>query len=104
MADPYIEVGEKLSDDPEHLTIEAARRAARAVIDHPDFELLELRRWGDSEVLVVECQTDAVWSQNPVGIKYRERLALRFMRNPLLLPEVRALRADFPITLHQNHI
>lgn len=108
MTERYLEIGEKLRDqNPAHLSIPAARRTAQAVLDHPDFELLELRSWtsalGKSEVLIINCATDGVWSRNRVGIRYRERLALRFLHNPKYLPEVRALRSDFPVTLHQNN-
>ncbi len=109
MPDGIVEFGELLPDqDPEHLTIPAARRTALAVVSLRDFKLKELRELkdvlGDSEILVVEASTDKIWSQPPVNIRFREPLALRFFRNPALTPEVRALREDFPVTLHQNHI
>src|SRR5205085_2860208 len=82
---------------------------AVAVASHPDFKLKELRglndaAFGDSEILVVEAASDKIWSQNPVGIRFREPLALRFFMKAAYAPEVRALRKDFPVTLHQNHI
>jgi integrative and conjugative element protein (TIGR02256 family) len=110
MSGGVVEFGQPLADqDPEHLKIPAARRTALAVLDHPDFRLIELRGLnnsllGDSEILIVECSTDKVWSQNSVGILFREPLALRFFKNPACSPEVRALRSVFPVTLHQNHV
>lgn len=109
MVEGLVSFGEILSDqDPEHLTIEAARHAAAAVMEHPDFELRELRGLkdghGDSEILVVDCACDRVWSQNKFGILYREPLALRFYRDPKRMPEARALRRDFPVLLHTNHV
>jgi integrative and conjugative element protein (TIGR02256 family) len=110
MAEGIVEFGEPLADqDPEHLAIPAARRTAVAVASHPDFKLKELRglkdaAFGDSEILVVEASTDKIWSHPPVKIRFREPLALRFFKDATVAPEVRALRKDFPITLHQNHI
>jgi integrative and conjugative element protein (TIGR02256 family) len=75
---------------------------------HSDFELRELRglkdKNGDSEILVVDCTCDRVWSHNPFGIRYREPLALRFYRDPKRMPEARALRSDFPVLLHTNEV
>src|SRR5947207_11337544 len=105
-----VEFGEPLVDqNPEHLAIPVARRTALAVASRPDFKLMELRglkdaAFGDSEIVVVEASSDKIWSQNPVGIRFREPLALRFFKNAVYAPEVRALRKDFPVTLHQNHI
>lgn len=110
MPEGIVEFGELLVDqDPDHLGIPAARRTASAVASHPDFKLTELRSvkgpvLGDSELVVVEASSDKVWSQNRVGIRFREPLALRFFKNAAYAPEVRALRKDFPVTLHQNHI
>src|SRR5574341_199060 len=109
MPDGIVEFGALLPDqNPEHLTIPAARRTALAVVNHRDFKLKELRGLkdvlGDSEIVVVEASTDKIWSQPPVNIRFRETLALRFFKNEAHPPEVRALRKDFPVTLHQNHI
>jgi integrative and conjugative element protein (TIGR02256 family) len=105
MSTEYLEVGDRLADqDFDHLSSEAARRTAEAIANHCDFALLELRRWSDSEALIVDCETDGVWSRNPIGIRYRERLALCFPVDTGDAPEVRALRRNFPVTLHQNHV
>lgn len=95
--------GELLADQgPDRLTITAARAAAAAVGEHRDFTLLELRGDAASEMLVVECRSRGIFSQNAAGIKYREPLSLRFFRDPAVQPEVRALRSDFPVLLHEN--
>jgi len=110
MPEGIVEFGEPLVDqDPERLAIPAARRTAVAVTGHQEFKFRELRTvkdsvLGDSEVVVVEASSDKIWSQNRVGIHFREPLALRFFKNAAYAPEVRALRKDFPVTLHQNHI
>lgn len=74
-----------------------------------DFELIELRyvRNGDNTIayiIVVDCINDQVPTRNSVGILTRERLALVFPTNESLMPEVRALRCNFPKTLHQNYV
>lgn len=80
-------------------TLDVAARAK-------DVEVVELRRVqnGDgtsSDVIVVDMVNDDIPTRNPFGIRVRERLALVFHATGL--PEVRALRADFPIVLHTNH-
>jgi integrative and conjugative element protein (TIGR02256 family) len=103
----YVEFGELIEGlNPDTLTLPLAQRMFHAVARHPAFKLLELRRTtkDPSELLIVECRNDKVWSKNPVGIQYRERLALRFFSDPKRLPEVRALRENFPATAHQNHV
>lgn len=108
MSNSFVEFGEPLENqNASSLTIDAAKRAYVAVSEHPDFELVELRRLaeadGVSEILIVNCANDAVPSRNRVGIQYRERLALQFHADPDKLPEVRALRLDFPATPHLNY-
>jgi integrative and conjugative element protein (TIGR02256 family) len=110
MSENLVEFGEPLANqNSEHLEIAAARRTALAVANHSDFKLRELRAikgsvFGDSEIVVVDASSDKIWTQNPVGIRFREPIAFRFFKNPAYAPEVRALRQDFPVTLHQNHI
>ena len=58
----------------------------------------------DGDVIVVDCIDGTYPSMNAVGIKPRERLALVCCPDCRLPYEVRALRSDFPETLHQNHV
>lgn len=109
MPDAFIEFGERFENqEPGALAVEAARQAYFAIQAHPNFELVEIRYIGDadnySEVLVVNCTNDGVPTKNRVGIRYRERLGLRFFAKSNTLPEVRALRQGFPATPHQNHV
>lgn len=97
-----VAIGERLEpQDAATLTVAAARAAVTAVREDRNFRLLELRRDGDSEILVVECRSH-VFSKNAYGIRFQEPLALRFFRDESKLPEVRPLRADFPDLLHEN--
>lgn len=97
-----VAFGQRLEhQEEEKLTVAAARAAVGAVREDRNFRLLELRRDDVSEILIVECRTH-VFSKNACGIRFREPLALRFFRDASKLPEVRALRSDFPELLHEN--
>ena len=109
MSEAYIKFGEPLkSSQYGKLTIDAAKKIFCAIQTHQEFELVELRNLDEgrsfSEIVVVDCTNDGVPSKNDVGIKYRERLGLRFFKHPGKLPEIRTLRSDFPVTFHQNHV
>ena len=72
-----------------------------------DFHVIELRHLGQdegiSDIIIVDCINDQVPTRNQYGIRVRERLALVF--TPDKLPEVRALRKDFPkALLHLNDV
>lgn len=79
-----------------------AQRTSSTIELTPYFEIIEYRKHGDASVVIVDCLNSNVPSRNPYSVKNRERLALAFCRNKL--PEVRALRKDFPVGLHQNSI
>lgn len=113
MAIHYTQLGEPYPDlNPAHLKGEPARRLLHACNHHPDFEVIELRRLthivngcpADTDIIIVNCGDGTVPSRNSVGIKNRERLALVYMENGRMPHDVRALRTDFPVTLHQNHV
>ena len=107
MEERFIRFGSALEPGRE-LQIESAARSLAAIHEHPDFEVVECRLLGDdkeaSEIIVVDCKCDGVPTRNPMGIRYRERLGLRFFWDGGRLPEVRALRADFPYTGHQYDV
>ena len=103
----FVDFGSVLESDRE-LQIESAAHSLAAIHEHPDFEVVECRLLDDdkgtSEIIIVECKCDGVPTQNPVGIRYRERLGLRFFSDEDQLPEARALREDFPYTGHQYDV
>lgn len=89
------------------LTAPLAVQAYQACQDDSRFNVLELRQIDSGngeaiEIIVVECRNRAVPSKNKVGIDYPEQLALAFSSANALMPEVWALRRDFPATAHQN--
>jgi len=110
MSDKYINFGEPILELTEDaLSIPISRRMFNACIAHKFFELVELKsivQEGQcfAEMLVVDCINDGVPTRNEIGILYRERLGLIFHAKETIMPEVRALRKDFPATSHQNHV
>ena len=79
-----------------------------AIEENPDFELLEIRYavpgGVPTDIFIVSCTCDGVPSKNPVGIEYREPLAIVVSSDRTKVPEVRPLRRNFPVTIHQNAV
>lgn len=108
----YISFGETLPDiDAELLTHDASKKLLAACLTTNGFKVLELRSFKNnnnsiSDIIVVDCGDGSVTSRNRAGIKVRERLALLYQPNkPTEYPyDVRALRKEFPTTMHQNHV
>lgn len=110
MADELIKFGDSIAEGSSYkFTIEAAGKTRDAIDNHQNFTLLDICILDDidrglSEILIAECSSDRIPSKNKMGIKYSEILALRFFKNKDILPEVRALRKDFPAIAHTNHV
>jgi len=106
MSEEYFEFGVLIEGmNAAALSLQQSKQTIAAVEHHPNFEVLEFRRLPDySEILVVECTNKGIWTKNPIGIGYRERLALRFFPEAKSTPEVRALKKHFPDAPHQNHV
>jgi integrative and conjugative element protein (TIGR02256 family) len=108
MSNEYIDFGELIPELTEDaLTLPISRDTFRACVSHKFFKLVELRcivQEGQrtAEVIIVDCTNDEVPTKNELGILYRERLGLIFYCNDEKIPDVRALRQNFPATLHQN--
>ena len=98
---PWGSVVAALPDGAEH---ERLRDLLLACHWHTDFEVVELRELPglDQFAIVVDAGDGTVAPGNPLGIRRRERLALMLHPDANLPPDVRALRRDFPDTLHQN--
>lgn len=109
MSSAFRSFGELLTRiAPEDLVHEESRRLLVACLRHSAFEVVELRRLkvsgATADIIVVDCSDGTVPSRNAVGIHNRERLALLHCPELTLPHQVRALRSDFPATLHQNHV
>jgi len=93
--------------DPDLLQDERLRTLLAACLAHPDIDVLELRRGsGDTcfDLIVIDAGDGTVAPRNEVGIHRRERLALLYQNENGIPFQVRALRRDFPDTLHQNSV
>lgn len=95
----------------ERLHYDQTRHLLAACLDHPAFDVVELRELIDDnetvgavDILVVDCADGTVPSNNEHGIKNRERLALEYCPSHEMPHQVRALRREFPDTLHQNAV
>lgn len=67
----------------------------------PYVTLLEFRRAGDAEVIVVELEIE-IGQRVAADVRRFERVAISFPRDEEVLPEALALRADFPLVPHLN--
>lgn len=114
MVAEFYYFGDVLDDlETSQLQHEESRQVLAACLQNPAFEVLELRRielYSQGKVerlvegIVVEVCDGTVPSRNSVGIKNRERLLLLYDPDSDILHDVRALRVNFPITPHQNHV
>jgi len=109
MTDAWHEFEEgRIVEDIEQLRLPRARAVAQAVLQHRDFELVQcstpLTEDALNETLIVDVQCDGVPEHNSLGIEFRERLLLRVPKDTKQIVEVFALRKNFPILMHQNHV
>lgn len=105
MTTEYIDYGESLGKSVTSNLPAPLRDVADACGEHSAFDVVEFRRISsDSHALIVDVGDGTFDAKNRVGIRRFERLALAY--NPVFgFPwEVRALRSDFPVTMHQNHV
>lgn len=108
MTEAYHELANVVEvKDASGLTIPRAKELLDAVRRQRDYSLVQILRHPEEgnptlECLVVEVECDDVPPENPVGIQYRERLALFVPADANELIEVLALRQDFPVLMHQN--
>ena len=78
----------------------------RACLDNSSCEIIELRLGTNNQhqSIIVEFGDGSFDIDNPAGIQRVERLALTYSSDSYFCWEVRALRKDFPATIHQNHV
>jgi len=78
----------------------------QACLDNSSCEIIELRLDIDNQhqSIIVEFGDGSFGIDNLAGIQRVERLALTYSTDSDFCWEVRALRKDFPVTIHQNHV
>lgn len=77
-----------------------------ALHKNTDFELLDIKRWNTNDgteldLFLVTLECDGVPDVDARGIQYRESLGI-LVGPEEFVPEVWALRADFPLLIHLN--
>lgn len=101
MDETYLPVPGNMAD-PALLTIPRARELAGVLAAGlPFVTLLECRRDGDDDVIVVELEIE-VGQKVATDIRRFEWIAIRFSKDEDVLPDTLALRADFPLVPHLN--
>jgi len=104
-ANPHIDYGEPLGKSVTSNLPAPLRDVAEACNEHSAFDVVEFRRISpNSHALIVDVGDGTFDAKNRVGIRRFERLALVYSSNLGFPWEVRALRSDFPVTMHQNHV
>lgn len=108
MAEAYHELANVVEvKDASELTIARAKALLNAIRRQRDYSLVQLLRHPSEgaatcECLIVDVECDDVPPKTPIGILYRERLALCVPSDAKKLIDVLALREDFPVLMHQN--
>jgi len=107
MASEFYDLAALTEVDEGALKIPRAAALCVAIRRHRDTRLLKILKIpvataGQSEVLVLEMDCEGVPSRNTAGIQYCERLALFVTADEKNVPQVVALRKDFPVMMHQN--
>ena len=110
MNDSFYTIGEPSKiEDSVSFELNNAKLLFEACISNSSFEIIEKQteKSTDSiiaESIIVDCLCSGVGTRNRIGIKNRERLAIRCSINNASPYEVYALRKTFPPTLHQTFI
>lgn len=112
MSDQDIDYGDLLpSLDPALLTHQESRELLTVCQSLSYVNIIELRKAKHGQtvedIIIADFGDGSVPSRNPVGIQVQERLALTYRPdyNDYRCPyDVRAIRSDFPLTPHQNHV
>jgi len=101
----YYDWGGAIDPKYDHFDV-VVQKVHQACLDNPSCEVIELRRDAErqSQSIIVEFADGSFEADNPVGIHRVERLVLTYSIDGDFRWEVRALRKNFPITIHQNHV
>lgn len=106
MKTEYVVWGHPIDVEEQSLLPGPLRRLGEVCADHSCCEVIEFRRITTNHYAIIVDIGDGTFDHaNLSGICRVERIALGFRTDvDSFLWDVRALRADFPITLHQNHV
>ena len=82
------------------------RSVRNACLNNSSCEVIDIKvdRNRGSQSIIVDLGDGSFNNDNEIGILRVERLALTYCPNSKFHWEVRALREDFPVTIHQNHV
>ena len=101
----YYDWGGAVSSDLDQFdkTVQELYQACR---DNSSCEIIELRADPEKQCqsIIVELGDGSFEIDNPAGIHRVERLALTYSTAKNFHWDVKALRKDFPVTIHQNHV
>lgn len=84
-----------------------AKQLYNALDAHQDFSIVKLLKSNSQaneyfEIFIVEIECHEIPPQNPFGLLFKERVALKVPKNELELVDVVALRRSFPKLIHRN--
>ncbi len=84
----------------------AVQKVYKACLDNSSCEVVELKSDAErrSQSIIADFADGSFDIDNSIGIHRVERLALTYCADKDFCWEVRALRKDFPPTIHQNHV
>lgn len=85
---------------------QVVREIYQACLDNSSCEIISLMidEENKNQSIIVELGDGSFEIDNPAGIHRVERLALIYNKENDFQWEARALRNDFPVTIHQNHV
>lgn len=105
MTTDYVSYGTTVEESDHEKLPQPLLDLASACEDCAGFEVLGFRKLADTcYAVIVDVGDGTVDGGNAVGIRRRERLALCYVPKDMFPWEARALRTDFPLTMHQNHV
>jgi len=95
--------GIKISSNELDMEVQKIYQACQ---DNTSCEIIEARKNTDpqNQTIIVEFADGSFDANNPAGIFRVERLALTPSPNSASYWDVRALRKNFPVTMHQNYV
>ena len=105
MATPYIDWGGAGETDCGQLD-SVVQNVYNACLNNSSCEVIEIKVDDDrrTQSVIADFADGSFSTDNETGILRVERLALTYCPDSKFRWEVRALREDFPVTIHQNHI